>query len=307
MRIGIDLGGTSVSAGLVDKDFNVLCRTSVKTASCKTESELFDIIKICVYDLIDKSDVSINDIQSIGIGCPGSTDADHGIVVQAGNLPLRNTPVAKILSDEFKKLVFVDNDANCAAWGEYKAGIAKDNNNMVMVTIGTGIGGGIIINGKLIPGKENHAGEIGHMVVDIHGKRCACGRIGCWETIASTRALIDKVKSEADQVPFTILGNVVSENNGIVDGRTLFTAIKRGCKISKSIFADYIELLGVGIMNIIEIFRPDMIVLGGGISREGDTLINPLREYIGDVSTRIEPSSLNDNAGIIGAALLYLK
>ncbi|HAN20924.1 MAG: hypothetical protein A2Y15_02910 [Clostridiales bacterium GWF2_36_10] len=307
MRIGIDLGGTSVAAGLVDDAYKVLFRTSGKTAGCKTEHELFVVINKCVYDLLEKSGVSIDDIKSIGIGCPGSTDAVRGVVNVADNLPLLNTPVVKILNDEFKKPVLIDNDANCAAWGEYKTGIAKYHENMVMITIGTGIGGGIIINGKLIPGKENHAGEIGHMVVDIHGKRCACGRIGCWETIASTRALIDKVKSETEHVPFTILGNVVSENNGIVNGKTLFTAMKRGCKISKSIFSDYIELLAVGVMNIIEIFRPDMIVLGGGISREGDTLINPLREYIGETSTRIETSSLDDNAGIIGAALLHLK
>lgn len=307
MRIGIDLGGTSVAAGLLDDEFNVLFRSSAKTAGCKTEKELFDIINNCVYDLLKKSATSLDKIESIGIGCPGSTDVDHGIVVTAGNLPLNNTPVVKILTDEFNKKVFLDNDANCAAWGEFNAGMAKDVDNLVMITIGTGIGGGIIINGKIIHGKENHAGEIGHMVVDIHGKRCACGRIGCWETIASTKALIERVDSEVKQVPFSIIGRVVADNNGVVDGRTLFTALKQGCKVAKSIFTEYIELLSVGVMNIIEIFRPDMIVISGGISKEGDTLTVPLRESVGEASTRIETSSLNDNAGIIGAALLYLK
>jgi len=307
MRIGIDLGGTSVAAGLVDNEYNVLFSSSAETANCKTEEELFIVIKKCVYDLLKISGISLDKIESIGIGCPGSTDVEHGIMVESGNLPLNNTPVVKILTEEFNKKIYLDNDANCAAWGEFNAGFAKEIDNMVMITLGTGIGGGIIINSKIIHGKENHAGEIGHMVVDIHGRRCACGRIGCWETIASTRALIDRVSSEAKQVPFGILGKVVAENNGIVDGRTLFTAMKRGCKVSKSIFADYIELLAVGVMNIIEIFRPDMIVIGGGISKEGDGLIVPLREAVGEASTHIEASSMNDNAGVIGAALLYLK
>ena len=166
---------------------------------------------------------------------------------------------------------------------------------------------GIIINGKIFHGKDNRAGEVGHVVMDINGKRCACGRIGCWETLASTRALIERVKSEAQQVPFSILGNTVTDNNGIVDGRTLFTALRKGCKVAKSIFNDYIELLGVGVMNVIEVLRPDMLVFGGGVSKEGDTLILPLRENLGEIGTRIEASSLNDNAGIIGAALLYLN
>ncbi|PKM61793.1 MAG: glucokinase [Firmicutes bacterium HGW-Firmicutes-21] len=306
MRIGIDLGGTSVAVGLVDDNYSVLCRTSQRTAGCKDEKELMDRIISCIYDLIKKSGVSTDDIESIGIGCPGSTNVEQGLVVRSGNLPFKNTRVAKILSDEFGKKVYLDNDANCAAWGEYNAGIAKGLDNVVMVTLGTGIGGGIIINGRILHGKENHAGEIGHVVIDINGKRCACGRIGCWETVASTRALIERVRAEAEHVPFSVLGNVISENNGVIDGRSLFIALKRGCKVSKSIFAEYIELLGVGVMNVIEVLRPDMVVFGGGISKEGDTLIAPLRENIGETPTRLEASSLNDNAGIIGAALLHL-
>ena len=307
MRIGIDLGGTSVAVGLVDDEYNVLYRTSAKTAGCKTDSELFEIINKCVYELFEISDISNDKIDSIGIGCPGSTDLERGLVVRSGNLPLSNSPVVSILTEEFKKKVYLDNDANCAAWVEFNSGIAKSVHNMIMITLGTGIGGGILINDKIIHGLENHAGEIGHIVVDINGKRCACGRIGCWETVASTRALIERVRSEVKQVPYSIIGKVVAENNGYVDGRTLFTALKRGCKVARDIFEDYLEMLSVGVLNIIDIFRPDMIVIGGGISKEGDTLLLPLREAVGECSTRIEISSLNDNAGIIGAALLYKK
>jgi glucokinase len=307
MRIGIDLGGTSAAVGLVDEKFNVLQQTSIKTNDCKTEKALFDNLKKCVYDLISISGISLEQIESIGIGSPGSIDIDRGIAVIADNLPLRDTPIVKIFEEEFHKKVYLDNDANCAAWGEFNAGAAKEYNNAVMITLGTGIGGGIIVDGKLLHGKDNLAGEIGHIVVDIHGKRCACGRIGCWETLASTKALTDRVRTEVEHVPYSIIGNVVSENNGVVDGRTLFTAMKRGCKVAKSIFEDYIELLGVGVLNIIEVLRPDIIVLGGGISKEGDTIVKPLVDNIGESATIIETSKLNDDAGIIGAALLYLK
>ncbi len=307
MRIGIDLGGTSVAVGLVDDNFNVINRASARTAGSKSEKELVAVIISCINDLIKKSGVSWDNIDSIGIGSPGTIDIDNGIVVRAGNLPFRNTPVVKYLSDEFSKKVYIDNDANCAAWGEFNAGIAKGLDNVVMVTLGTGIGGGIIINGRILHGKENHAGEIGHIVIDINGKRCACGRIGCWETLASTRALIERVKTEVEHVPYSILGHIVAENNGVVDGRTLFIALKKGCKVARSIFNDYIELLSIGVFNVIEVLRPDIIVFGGGVSKEGETLIAPLREHIGEISTRIEASTLNDQAGIIGAALLYLK
>lgn len=307
MRIGIDLGGTSVGVGLVDDNYNVLHDTNIRTKGCKTEKELLEKIKKCVHELIKESGVSLNDIESIGIGSPGSVDNEKGIVLSAGNLPLNNTPIGKVLQDEFGKKVYLDNDANCAAWGEYKAGIAKGYKNVVMVTIGTGIGGGIITDGKILHGHENRAGEIGHIVINYHGKRCICGRKGCWETLASTRALIERVKDEAKLVPYSILGNVISENDGVVDGRTLFTAMKRDCKVAKSIFEDYIELLGIGLLNVIWVLRPDIIVLGGGISKEGDTLIKPLMEEIGESSVSIKTSSLDDNAGIIGAALLGLN
>jgi glucokinase len=307
MRIGIDIGGTSAAVGLVDENYNVLYKTSISTNDCKTENAITEKLIKCVHELINLSGVSLDEVESIGIGSPGSIDIENGVVVRAGNLPFNNTPITKILENEFHKKVYLDNDANCAAWGEFNAGAAKEYNSLVMITLGTGIGGGIIVDGKLLHGVDNRAGEIGHIVIDIHGKRCACGRIGCWETIASTRALTERVKAEVEHVPYSILGNVVTENNGVVDGRTLFTAMKRGCKVAKSIFEDYIELLGVGVLNIIEVLRPDIIIIGGGISKEGDTLIIPLVENIGETSTIIQASTLNDNAGVIGAALLYLK
>lgn len=307
MRIGIDLGGTSATVGIVDNKYKVLCKSSIITSDCRTEKALFDKIEECIYDLMDNSNVTLKDIESIGFGSPGSIDIESGITRRAGNLPLRNTPVVKILKDEFGKDVYLDNDANCAVWGEYNAGVAKEYNNVVMVTLGTGIGGGIIIDGKILHGKDNRAGEVGHVVIDINGKRCSCGRIGCWETLASTRALIERVKLEAEHAPYSTLGNVITDDNGIVDGKTLFTAMKLGCNVAKSVFMDYVKLLGIGILNIIDVLRPDIIVLGGGISKEGNTLLDPVLNYIGETSTLIKTSTLNDDSGIIGAALLYLK
>ncbi len=306
MRIGIDLGGTSVSVGLVDDNYKVVRRSGTRTAGSPDEKTLVSKIITAVKDLMKKSGVKWSEIESIGIGSPGSIDIQQGVVRRAGNLPFRQTPLVRHLTEAFNKKVYIDNDANCAVWGEYHAGVAKGSCNVVMVTLGTGIGGGIIINGELIHGNNNRAGEIGHMVMDINGKRCACGKIGCWETLASTKSLIERVKTEVESAPYSILGNVVSDNKGIIDGRTLFIALREGCGIARSIFNDYTKLLCLGTANIISILQPDILVFGGGISKEGDTLLNPIRECIGECTTRIEVSSLNDQAGIIGAALLHL-
>lgn len=222
----------------------------------------------------------------------------------ADNLPIENIPFAKLLSEAFDAPAKLDNDANCAAWGEYMAGVSKGCKNVVTVTLGTGIGGGIIVGGKLLHGKENHAGEIGHMVIDIHGKRCGCGRIGCWETVASTRALTQEVEHQAQYAPNSRLGKLIAANGGKANGKTLFIAMSEEDNMARSIFNDWIRSLEVGMWNVINIFRPDMIVISGGISKEGDNLLIPLRAAVGKCSTSIRAGRLGGQAGLIGAAAL---
>lgn len=304
MKIGIDLGGTTVGIGVVDKNYKIIADVEMRTADCRTPEELASIVIEGTQKLITENNLNKKDITFIGMGCPGEIDTEKGIAVAADNLPIDNIPFAKLLTETFDSPAKLDNDANCAAWGEHMAGVSKGYKNIVTVTLGTGIGGGIIVDGKLLHGKENHAGEIGHMVIDIHGKRCGCGRIGCWETMASTRALIKEVEHQAKYAPNSRLGKLIAANGGHANGKTLFIAMSEEDNMARSIFNDWIRALEVGMWNVINIFRPDMIVISGGISKEGETLLQPLRNAVGKCSTLIRAGRLGGNAGLIGAAAL---
>jgi len=304
MKIGIDLGGTTVGIGVVDDNYKIVAETEMRTADCRTPEELASIVIEGTRKLIKDHNLDTKDIRFIGMGCPGEIDTEKGIAIAADNLPIEKIPFAKLLTETFGAPAKLDNDANCAAWGEHMAGVSKGYKNIVTVTLGTGIGGGIIMDGKLLHGKENHAGEIGHMVIDIHGKRCGCGRIGCWETMASTRALIKEVEHQARYAPNSRLGKLISANGGHATGKTLFIAMSEEDNMARSIFNDWIRSLEVGMWNLINIFRPDMIVISGGISKEGETLLAPLRHAVGKCSTLIRAGRLGGNAGLIGAAAL---
>ncbi len=304
MKIGIDLGGTTVGIGIVDENYKIVAETEMRTAQCRTPDELSAIVLEGTRKLIDENHIDVKDITFIGMGCPGEIDTEKGIAIAADNLPIEKIPFAKLLTEAFGAPARLDNDANCAAWGEHMAGVSKGYKNIVTVTLGTGIGGGIIVDGKLLHGKENHAGEIGHMVIDIHGKRCGCGRIGCWETVASTRALIKEVENQAKYAPNSRLGKLIAANGGHANGKTLFVAMSEEDNMARSIFNDWIRSLEVGMWNVINIFRPDMIVISGGISKEGETLLAPLRNAVGKCSTLIRAGRLGGNAGLIGAAAL---
>ncbi len=304
MKIGIDLGGTNVDIGAVDDGYRILHSLEFRTADCRTPEELQTIVLDGTRKLIAEAKLDGEQIDFIGMGCPGEIDTEKGIALAADNLPIERIPFAKLLSDAFGAPAKLDNDANCAAWGEHMAGVSKGYRNVVTVTLGTGIGGGIIVDGKLLHGKENHAGEIGHMVIDIHGKRCGCGRIGCWETVASTRALTREVEHQAQYAPNSRLGKLIAANGGRANGKTLFIAMSEEDNMARSIFNDWIRSLEVGMWNIINIFRPDMIVISGGISKEGETLLQPLRAAVGKCSTMIRAGRLGGQAGLIGAAAL---
>lgn len=304
MKIGIDLGGTTVGIGVVDEKYKLLATTEMPTAGCRTPEELANVVIEGTRRLITENKLNAKDITFIGMGCPGEVDTEKGIALAADNLPIDNIPFAKLLTEAFGAPAMLDNDANCAAWGEHMAGVSKGFKNIVTVTLGTGIGGGIIVDGKLLHGKENHAGEIGHMVIDIHGKRCGCGRIGCWETVASTRALIKEVEHQVKYAPNSRLGKLIAANGGRANGKTLFIAMGEEDNMARSIFNDWIRSLEVGMWNLINIFRPDMIVISGAISKEGDSLLIPLRNAVGKCSTMIRTGRLGGNAGLIGAAAL---
>ena len=306
--IGIDIGGMSVACGITDEKFNIIYKDSVPTEAKKPGEEIVADIIGLVKKVMDKVNAKEADIKSIGIGAPGMLDRENGVIVRSSNINFRNTEIRKLINEQINVPVYVDNDANCAALGEAVSGSTKEVNNSVMITLGTGVGGGVILNKKIYSGFNGHAGELGHTVIVYDGEPCGCGRKGCWETYASVTALIRQTKKAIEENPESILAKSV---DGEVNGKTAFDAMRAGCPVGKKVVGQYAKYVAVGITDIINILMPEMIAIGGGISKEGDALIKPLIEEVTinmykkmAVPTKIVTATLGNDAGIIGAAAL---
>lgn len=307
--IGIDLGGTNIAAGVVDKAGHIIHKSSIPTLAQRPAEEIADdMAKLCA-DITVGAGCSMSDIEAIGVGCPGTVDNRNGIVRYACNLRMENTPLGTMLEEKLNKKVFLENDANAAAFGEY---IVNGDNaeSFVLITLGTGVGGGAIINGRLLRGFNGAGGELGHIVINADGSEvCSCGLKGCWEAYASVTALIRQTKEAMQKNADSAMHEWVKEY-GKVSGRTAFECAKAGDKTANEVVKLYIRYVGLGLISILNIFQPNKILIGGGISKEGDYLLNPLREYVyaGDYNkrgekTKIEAATLFNDAGIIGAAL----
>ena len=314
-RIGIDLGGTNIAAGIVDDDYKIIAKGSVPTkADRKAEEIMKDMGELC-NNLIKEAGLSVDDIEYAGIATPGSADPEIGVVHYANNLPFVEFPIAATLQKYLKvKTVLIENDANAAAKGEAIAGAAKGCNHAVMITLGTGLGGGIIIDKKVYAGFNFAGAELGHMVIEYNGRQCTCGRKGCWEAYSSATGLINMTKDKLRETKEkdTIMHELVKENNGEVSGRTAFNAAKQGDKAGLEIVDEYINYLVCGISNIINIFQPEVLCIGGGVCNEGEYLTKPLIEKVNKEQytrdnakkTQIKIAALGNDAGIIGAAVL---
>lgn len=313
--VGIDLGGTNIAAGIVDLDnYKIVGKASVPTDLPRSAEEIAVSIKQATLMAAVEASVLMDDVVSVGIGTPGAVTSG-GVVEFAGNLGFVDTPLGKLVSDQIEKDTFVGNDANCAALGEQVAGCGDGVANLVMVTLGTGVGGGIIINNKLLTGVNGAAGEIGHMVIQMNGEACTCGRSGCFEAYASATALIRETKDALirDRTKSSLIWKLIDGAMENVNGKVPFDAADEGDKIAKGVVEEYIHYLGIGCANLINIFQPDVLCIGGGISKQGDTLIKPLRKVIDEEQftknskkkTKICEATLGNDAGIIGAALLY--
>lgn len=314
-RLGIDLGGTNIVAGIIDENLQIITKSKRKTNAERPIDEIIADIAETASDVIQKAGLDINDIVAAGIGLPGSVDAEKGVLLNANNLGKSgclNVPIIQKLKKHINLDFFIENDANAAAYGEFVAGAGKDAKNFIMITLGTGVGGGIIIDGKLYSGSNYAGGEVGHSVIYADGEMCSCGRRGCWEAYASVTALIQQTKTEmlkhCDNKMWEICGGDISK----VDGTTAFVAMKKGDALGEKIVKKYINYISIGIVNIINIFQPDIICIGGGISNEGDTLLLPIIDHVNkedyarndDKRVGIKIASLNNDAGIIGAACL---
>lgn len=314
--LGIDLGGTNIAVGIVDENYKIVAKASNKTKTDSAE-QVADTMAATAKEALENAGLTLDDIPWIGIGSPGTVNKATGLIEFANNLPFKNTPMAQMLSDRLGgKKVIMENDANAAAFGEYMAGALKGADNAVAITLGTGVGGGIIINHKIYSGSNFAGGELGHTVLVVGGRPCSCGRVGCWETYSSATGLIKTTKEYMEKAPKdSPLWTIAEGNLDNVNGRTAFDAMRQGDPIGKQIVDEYIFYLGEGISNMINIFQPDILCVGGGISNERDTLMNPLREHIekqqyamnSDKKTVVCRAELGNDAGIIGAALLGLE
>ncbi len=311
-RIGVDLGGTNISVGVVDEDFNIIGRGKTKTNSPRPAEEIFEDIAKCRSMAADDAGISLDDVNVIGVGTPGSVNDETGYIDYSNNLRFDKVPAKQMLEELTGKPCFFANDASCAALGELYAGAGKGCKNLIAITLGTGVGSGIVIDGKVFRGANSAGGEIGHTVINVNGAECTCGRKGCWESYASATALIAQTKQAMKENPESKMWNCAGNDIESVNGRTAFDAMRMGDEAAKAVVDKYIYYVAVGIINVINVFQPDVLCVGGGICNEGETLLAPIRKYVveeryskyAQKQTEICKAQLGNDAGIIGAAML---
>lgn len=313
--IGIDLGGTNIAAGIVDESYKIIKKASTPTKASRPADEIVaDMAKLCA-DLIADCGITVDQIHYVGIATPGTANSDTGVVEYANNLPFLRYPIADKLKEKFPvKAVYIENDANAAAKGEAVAGVAKGAKYSVMITLGTGVGGGMVFDGKVYSGFNYAGAELGHMVIEHNGKPCSCGRRGCWEAYSSATGLIRMTREKLEKTPrdATVMWEMIDGNLDNVSGKTAFAAARRGDSVGQEVVDEYISYLACGITNIINIFQPNVLSIGGGICNERDFLLNPLMEIVNrdqytrnsDNKTQVKIAALGNDAGILGAALL---
>ncbi|MCL1904480.1 MAG: ROK family protein [Oscillospiraceae bacterium] len=309
--IGVDIGGTNIACGIVDNKGTIISKKSIKTESEKGYPALVGNIAALIAELIAENNISKEKIGGIGVGCPGLCNKELGVVERAVNLNWFNEPLVRDLEAKTGFRVQIDNDANAAAYGEFIAGAAMGTNSAIVITLGTGVGSGIIVDKKLFYGMNFAGGEIGHMVIKRDGIPCNCGRSGCFENYSSATGLIRMTKEAIEGNPNSKMAEIAKEN-GKISARTAWLAAKEGDIHGQRVVDEYIDGLACGITNVINIFQPDIVCIGGGVCNEGDTLLVPLKKLVAEMvfsraskrNTRLAICRLGNDAGIIGAAML---
>jgi glucokinase len=311
--IGIDLGGTNIAAGLVDESYNLIRKASVETKAKREADEIVKDMAALCQRLCDEQGITIDQIENVGIATPGTADRDNGVVNYANNLPFLYYPIADKLKSFFPvKSVTIANDADAAAYGEVVAGAGKGVKDFIMITLGTGVGGGIVVNGNLYSGSTFAGGELGHMVIVHDGVQCSCGRKGCWEAYSSATAIIRMTKEKMQECKDSAMWDYAEGNLDNVNGRTAFDCMRKGDKAATEVVDAYIGYLATGTANILNIFQPSVMAFGGGIANEKENLIRPLDERVRkevycrreEDRTKLKSAVLGNDAGIIGAAAL---
>lgn len=308
MYFGIDLGGTNIAAGLVDDNCNIIKKLSTPTLAERSfDAIMKDMAELC-SKLLAETGTDISEVKALGIGTPGAVDNKNGTVLYAGNLGWHNVNLRDEMHKYFDIPVNIENDANAAAYGEYIA-CGVDIDDFLFITLGTGVGGGIIINKKIYRGFNGAGAELGHCTLVHDGIKCNCGKAGCWEAYASVSALIGQTADAIKSNPNSLMSKSFNEC-GEINGRTAFDAAKAGDAAAQKVVKKYLEYVADGICSMVNIFEPEVLLIGGGISKEGEYLLKPIAEYCEKNyfcknirQTRLGIAALGNDAGIVGAAL----
>ena len=306
-RIGIDLGGTNIAVGVVDGHHRIVAEASLPAGAHRPAEQVVADMCRAVELALDKAGLTPADCASIGVGTPGTCDPERGVVVRAYNLNWFDVPVCAMLTAHFGLPARLSNDANCAALAETVAGAAVGCRNMMLITLGTGVGGGIIVDGRIVSGLGGAGGEPGHSLLVLDGEPCTCGRRGCWEVYASATALIRQGREAAAAHPTSLLNRYPE-----LTGRDVFDAADAGDEAAQAVPERYYVYVAAGITDLVNILSPEMVLIGGGISRQGERLLRPIRRYVaancfgGESRPQpiIQAAQLGNEAGIIGAAAL---
>ena len=312
--IGVDLGGTNIAVGLCDEGLKIIDKESVPTYADRDGELIVKDMAELVKKIIARNSLSLSDIEYVGIASPGIVNTDDGIIEYASNLPFIDFPIANVFKKYLPTKVIVANDANAAALGEALAGSAKGAKSSVMITLGTGVGGGVIIDGKIFAGGLNYAGaELGHTVIAAGGRQCSCGRLGCWEAYSSATALTKMTKEKMTELKLKGIPSLLfseSEKEGKISAKTAFEAMKNGDEAGRELIDKYIFYLAAGVTNMINIFQPEVLSIGGGVCNQRENLTAPLLKIVNKeqytrnnkIKTKVVTAALGNDAGIIGAA-----
>lgn len=311
--LGVDLGGTTIKVGLVNEQYQILQSLSGPTGRERSSEEVLKDMALLCLEVMKLQGITEKEIHSIGIGSPGIASPNEGMILSSSNLNFNHVNVRKEIQKYINTDVYVENDANCAALGEAICGAAKGESNVVVVTLGTGVGGGIVTGGRINRGNFFGAGEIGHQVICYeNGVPCGCGRKGCWEQYASATALIRQAKVAVEKAPESMILSLAKEQKvDNINAKVIFDAAQAGDQIAQNVLERYFKYIACGITNIINTIEPGMIVLGGGMSAQKEYLSSPVTKYVQEemygglsLKTKIKAATLGNDAGIIGAAFL---
>jgi len=313
--LGVDLGGTKILTAVTNSQGKMLSHDHSITPAKKGHEAVIQSILESAHRALEQADVVISELTAVGIGAPGLSNPETGILFTSPNLPgWRNVPLRDIIQERLGKKTFVINDANAAALGEFYFGAARGIRNFIYITLSTGIGGGIVIDGKIYSGAIGAAGEVGHMTIDDEGPICNCGNRGCWETLASGTALAKEARHRIKEGVATSILEYAEGDVEKVTAQVIYSAAERGDSLAKELIARTGYYVGVGLANLINIFNPELIVIGGGLSNIGDMLLEPAFEVAEEraykeafQAVRFASAGLGRNSGVLGAAAFALQ